>query len=64
MLNRGGGTHHVAHLVRQVLKPALYALHARDHRREFRAHDRLRAERLAERPALGHPPAATARERR
>ncbi len=46
---------HIAHLVRDVLEPRLHGFCARDHLRQFRADDRLRAERLPERLALRDP---------
>ena len=44
--------YHIAHLVRDILKPRLYGFCARDHRSQLRADDRLRAKWLAERLAL------------
>lgn len=38
----GGKTNHVAHLVRDVLEPALLTLHPRDHERELAANDSQR----------------------
>ena len=48
-------SHHIAHLIRDILKPGLYGFRARDHRSQFRADDGLRAERLAENLALRDP---------
>ena len=48
-------SHHIAHLIRDVLKPGLYGFCARDHRSKFCADDGLRAEWLAERLALRDP---------
>ena len=48
-------SHHIAHLVRDIFKPALHGLRARDHLRQLGAHHGLRAERLAERLALRDP---------
>lgn len=53
-----GGTHHVAHLVRDALEPVVHALGARDHARQFAPDDRERVEGPAERLALAHPPVA------
>ena len=51
-----GGTHHVAHLVRDALEPVVHALGARDHARQFAPDDRERVEGPAECLALAHPP--------
>ena len=52
-------THHVVHLVGDVLEPALYALSAGDHSCELGTNDSQGVEGLAERFTLGRPPFKT-----
>ena len=51
----------VVHLVCHILQPVLCRFNARDHLRQFRAHDGLRVQRFAECLPLLRPPARESR---